>query len=572
MQKSFRFLNLGHLERHARKIEKKEELPWLKALEKAAKEGGFESYFDARQRLSEKNVVVPKAPEGARFRVDVRGFVGLLPGQTLGEGVRQFYPEERGELSSLCMSLLAFSPFEISDISLDKARIVLGSMKTAGVEISIKERSGEDFPPMKKEEFLLLVSGFGKGLSSENARAVMVPSANLTETSSDIFCHYARWTAHIEAARGLYEWTFGEDLSPGQKTSAFVTRNCFEFFSLGFFGASGAGKTEAMKFTVTDFLCRLPESRLLVLDPKGLGEWDVFGPYTEPGRVIKDRRECVLSIAALDELFERRKKFMAEKSYRNLSSMTEEEKKIHPPVLVVIEEFAMLEDDLRFSINSKVDKTPANTIFKIYTLGRSFGIWVILGSQMADSAAIPTEIQANLQARMIMKMTKPSSSAQWLESECAYRLGNEGAHFPDGTTDRQWGHGFLNSERDRVRSLLMGDFFIERELRKYGVPRIEGAGDMSPKSSREPRLPLDLRDLLALKGEEGLSFFQKERLAAFRMLVKTISEGGESRRPEERPRLLLRWDEKAVSDLNSEKDTKDARRKFQALLDGIYWA
>lgn len=333
-------------------------------------------------------------------------------------------------------------------------------------------------------------------LQNDN-KYVFVAAPQKPSESTMIYDRYEEWTKEIEDDSTIFNWNFGECINENNM----LRRNCFEFFSMAFFGAAGSGKTEAMKFTFTHFMCKHPYTHMIICDPKGLGDWDSFSAYTEFGRIIKDKQECVFAIASVEYEFQRRKVHMERMKYKNIRAWSEAENIDVPPLLLVVDEFPQLEEDLKFGMDAKTDRTPANTLFKLYTLGRAFGIWVILGSQMADSGTVPHEIQTNLQVRVILKMTTPSASMQWLGSECAFTLGMTLKN-PDGTPNKQMGYGFVNTDKDAVRFWYIHDWIIAHEFLKYGVKPI---GDNERYIPKKMGLIPDWEKAIKLVGRKKIS-------------------------------------------------------------------
>ena len=353
-------------------------------------------------------------------------------------------------------------------------------------------------------------------------------------TSTMFADRYGEWTSLIQDTLRLYNWFLGEYVNRNE----YKFKDCYNDFSIAFIGQSGSGKTEAMKMWLTAFFCMHPATRLVLCDLKMTGDWDVFGPLCESGSIVKSVESTLLAILYFDDLLAQRTKYMQEKGYKNIKSWSEAEGIEVPPILLIIDEFPQMNGPLKFDIQSRRDGTPANALFKLMTKGRSFGLWVIVGSQFSGSDAIPSEMNKNIKVHVTLRTGSEGESMQWINSPVAFRLG-KGKRRPDGTEDGQQGYAYIDAEEEFVRFWYMDDWFITHELLKYGVQTLEGC---EHKETRVPSIPMDINNTIkALKAigktEKNLSDYNRERLANHEKSVEVFKKSFEQLKAEPNPRL-----------------------------------
>ena len=325
---------------------------------------------------------------------------------------------------------------------------------------------------------------------------IITTAVKKKSNSTLLYDRYEEWTALQQDTMKNYNWLMGEYVNRNE----YLWKDAFEDFSLAFIGMSGSGKTEAMKMWLMSFLCKHPDTHLVICDLKMTGDWDVFAPTTETGKIIKTVEETLLAISYFDDLLSSRTEYMAKHSYKNIRTLSEAENIVVPPVLLIIDEFPQMSGPLKWDMQSRRDATPANTLFKLYTKGRSFGLWVILGSQFGGGDAIPSEINKNCKVHVMLRTGSEGESMQWINSPKAFYLGKNGLLLEDGSEDKQIGYAYVDNEVNFVRFWYCDDYLIIHEFKKYGVKTING---MAHFSARKMGLPMKLREKLKLvKGDK----------------------------------------------------------------------
>lgn len=390
-------------------------------------------------------------------------------------------------------------------------------------------------------------------------RAIFAAAAEKPNNSTYIYDRYDEWSKLMEDNEKIFNWFLGEYVNQNE----FLWKDCFDGFSTAFIGTSGSGKTEAMKCWLTAFLCKQPEARMVICDLKGTADWDVFGPMTEHGKVIKDEKETLLAITSYYGLIKQRQRYMKERGYNNIRTWSEAEGVEVPPIILIIDEFPQITGPLKYDIQSNKEGTPANVLFKMLTMGRSYGIWFALGSQFSGADAIPSQLNKNIKIHVTFRTGSEGESWTWISSGAAFWLGKR-KRKPSGEADGEQGYGFVDAEENFVRFWFMHDWFIVHELRKYGVPTAEGVEHFRP---NPPKVRKEIAAKIKLYGsvKKLNRWDKKEHLdlkAALETFKKTYEQLDAS--PHER---LSRYKTPLVTPFTPEDDVESYIRRICESLD-----
>lgn len=326
--------------------------------------------------------------------------------------------------------------------------------------------------------------------------------------STFLYDRYDEWTALVQDKMKLYSWQLGEYVNRNE----FMWKSAFEDFSILFVGQSGSGKTEAMKSWLSNFLCKHPQTHFVLCDLKKTGDWDVFSPLTECAKIVKSTEETLLAITYFEDLLNARTDYMQKKGYKDIRAWSEQEGIVVPPVLLIIDEFPQMNGPLKWDVYSRRDATTANVLFKLYTTGRSFGLWVILGSQFSGADAVPSEMNKNIKVHVTLRTGSEGESMQWINAPDAFWIGKN-IRRSDGSEDRQVGYAYIDGKTAYVRFWYSDDWLIVHEFLKYGVPTMVGSDHAKP---RKMSIPMGIRDRLKLVdgNRKKLSEREQKELAA----------------------------------------------------------
>jgi len=189
-------------------------------------------------------------------------------------------------------------------------------------------------------------------------------------------------------------------------------------------GSTGAGKSVFLYTLLCALLKTHPKAndcKILLASSKG--EDFVFFeglPQLVEGRVITDAAEMIEMFRSyiFDEIKRRGELFKAAKK-RDIISYNEKSNDKLPPFVVIVDEFADLTDQL----GTNVEKNTFYTLFKdIAQMGRSRGVHLVLCTQRPSADVVPTNITANLNARLALRVNNAIASRMIIDDKGAESL------------------------------------------------------------------------------------------------------------------------------------------------------
>lgn len=315
----------------------------------------------------------------------------------------------------------------------------------------------------------LLISGWARSGEEEAAGAQGLAVPDALQAASSLWVHHMPfWESALARSSKKAIWILGERVAAdGLRGSGepLLSDSMAEAHSIGFVGMSGCGKTEGMRSTVATFLAANPAARLSVCDMKATGDWDVFAPFTDAGSVAKTPEEALSVISAAGDELDRRIVGLKQGRHKDVAQWAEVDPAGAPaPLVIVIEELPFLDFSLlKWDANSRRPGTAANALFKILTMGRSAGVFLVVGSQVALPDLMPSEIRKNLRKWVVFRVGSEGESMQLLNSPAAFLLGRRG--------DRglQIGYAYVDGPDTLVRFHMMKDAAILYALLSAGV-------------------------------------------------------------------------------------------------------
>jgi DNA segregation ATPase FtsK/SpoIIIE-like protein len=189
-------------------------------------------------------------------------------------------------------------------------------------------------------------------------------------------------------------------------------------------GSTGAGKSVFLYTLLCAIIKTHPKAddcQILLASSKG--EDFVFFeglPHLVAGRVITDAAEMIemFRTNVLEETMRRSNILKAAKK-RDLTSYNEKAEEKLAPFVVVVDEFADLTDQL----TTNADKNAFYTLFKtIAQAGRSRGVHLVLCTQRPSADVVPTNITANLNARLALRVNNAIASRMIIDGKGAESL------------------------------------------------------------------------------------------------------------------------------------------------------
>lgn len=193
-------------------------------------------------------------------------------------------------------------------------------------------------------------------------------------------------------------------------------------------GSTGSGKTVFL-FTMLAYLLKThprKEDMQLILSSSKLEDFSHFEglPHLYSGHIISDAKETTEIIK--DVVFkesERRGKLLADAKVANIKKYNEKVERKLEPIVIVIDEFADLADQLE----SKKEKDAFyKPVQRIAQTGRSRGIHLVICTQRPEAKLVPPTTKAQLNGRVALRVNDGISSRMIIESPEAQYLQKHG--------------------------------------------------------------------------------------------------------------------------------------------------
>lgn len=190
-------------------------------------------------------------------------------------------------------------------------------------------------------------------------------------------------------------------------------------------GTTGSGKTIFLYSILASLLYthKNPQHLRLFMSSSGLEDFVFFNelPHLEAGQVLSEAAEAllVLNDFIIPE-FERRERILTEARSRNISEYNQRSKVPLPPLVLVVDEFADLSDQLA---GDRVAKQQFHdNIRRIAQLGRKRGVHLVLCTQRPSADLVPTNIRSLLNARVALRVNDGAASRMILDDTGAEHL------------------------------------------------------------------------------------------------------------------------------------------------------
>lgn len=221
-------------------------------------------------------------------------------------------------------------------------------------------------------------------------------------------------------------------------------------------GSTGSGKSVFLFTLLASLLMTHPnkEDMQLVLSSSKLEDFIHFKklPHLYAGKIISDATEATEVIK--DVIFkesERRGKLLVEARVANIVEYNKKVKEKLAPIVVVIDEFADLADQLETTKEKNAFYKPVRRIAQV---GRSRGIHLIICTQRPEAKLVDSTTKAQLNARVALRVNDSMSSRMILgdfESDAQYLQKHGDMIFKFGDTkERVQGYLIEISELDQI--------------------------------------------------------------------------------------------------------------------------
>ena len=223
-------------------------------------------------------------------------------------------------------------------------------------------------------------------------------------------------------------------------------------------GSTGSGKTVFLFTMLAALLKTHPTANDLqiVLSSSGLEDFIHFEgiPHLVGGKIISDAEEATELIkSVVFEEFERREKILTDARVANIAQYNQKCTPKLAPMVVVIDEFADLADQLETRKEKEAFFTPVKRIAQI---GRKRGIHLVLCTQRPAATLVPSNIKSQLSGRLALRVNDANSSRMILEETGAQYLQKHGDMiYKNGAeTERAQGYYISVEELDEIVEVI----------------------------------------------------------------------------------------------------------------------
>ncbi|MCR0327050.1 hypothetical protein MKA58_06560 [[Clostridium] innocuum] len=193
-------------------------------------------------------------------------------------------------------------------------------------------------------------------------------------------------------------------------------------------GSTGTGKSVFLFTMLAAMLLTHPkkEDMQLILSSSKLEDFIYFEglPHLYSGRIISDAAEATKVIKeVIFEESERRGRVLAEARVANITEYNKKSTKKLAPIVVVIDEFADLADQLETTKEKNAFYKPVQ---RIAQAGRSRGIHLVICTQRPEAKLVPSTTKAQLNGRVALRVNDGISSRMIIEEPDAQYLQKHG--------------------------------------------------------------------------------------------------------------------------------------------------
>lgn len=191
-----------------------------------------------------------------------------------------------------------------------------------------------------------------------------------------------------------------------------IIKDLSQFPHLLIGGSTGSGKTVLLFTILLSLLKTHPKSEdlKLILMSSGIEDFIRFMnlPHLVNGEIISDSKKGIKIIEdVVVKEFERRKDLLISQKVPNITDYNEKVEDKIPPLVVIIDEFADLVDQLS---NKKEKERFYEVIRQIAQIGRKRGVHLILCTQRPSADLVPTNIRSLLNTQIALRVNDSSSS------------------------------------------------------------------------------------------------------------------------------------------------------------------
>jgi hypothetical protein len=209
----------------------------------------------------------------------------------------------------------------------------------------------------------------------------------------------------------------------GSHVNCFINDESITHLLIG--GTTGSGKTIFLYGILAGLIKNHPDPTHLKLilstsKPEDFVFFDKL-PHLEQGKVITDAMEAVhLLQVYVDQILSQRADILVSAHCRSISEYNHNNSDPIPPLVVIVDEFADLTDQL--AGNRQAKELFYSSIRRVAQLGRSKGIHLVLCTQRPSADLVPTNIRNLMNGRVALHVNDATASRMILEESGAEHL------------------------------------------------------------------------------------------------------------------------------------------------------
>lgn len=276
--------------------------------------------------------------------------------------------------------------------------------------------------------YMALLEAFYCG---ENIRPVLLDFSGIAPSQSSVArASEMAYTQMHKSINRFYAWGYAQLLFPLGRTpnGKDLIEDLSQMPHMLVGGSTGSGKSVFLFSMLAALLMTHPEKEdmQLILSSSKLEDFIHFEglPHLYSGRIISDATEATKVIKeVIFEESERRGRLLAEARVANIVEYNKKVAEKLAPIVVVIDEFADLADQLETTKEKNAFYKPVQ---RIAQAGRSRGIHLVICTQRPEAKLVPSTTKAQLNGRVALRVNDGISSRMIIEEPDAQYLQKHG--------------------------------------------------------------------------------------------------------------------------------------------------
>lgn len=260
----------------------------------------------------------------------------------------------------------------------------------------------------------------------------------------------------MQAATRPSKW----DLVFGLSEDGYVVRSLIELPHLLVAGATGSGKSTALKSILFQLLCSEGYPKLVIIDTKDM-DFHAFSRVEEV-IYINTREGARVALTDLVELMQIRQKQIVKTGCQNFDQAAGTEGCPEARIIIVVDEFTdLIKPPLYEEGSEERSRQILASIEAIGRLGRASGMYLILSTQLPDRSILNSLTRANFPAKLCFALPNIADSLAILGNGQAAQL----SHTPGRAIYQEGARHFILQSPTITNELTEG-YYLHRDREK----------------------------------------------------------------------------------------------------------